>query len=191
MVFQFYCERNLDDVFFVGVGNVVEFYDVDSVGMNVFFVGIVKEFFINFFLIMEVSVKVKGLVRELKCVVDMNFFDFLKDFGFDLLIFKEKKEVEWCFEFVNEVVEVQNRFVEFELVYFCIWVERGKIWVNVYKGIEVVFIIVGDELNVIIDMVFECFEISLRYVFYFGRELERVYMVLKLRRSYVQEVKLF
>lgn len=56
---------------------------------------------------------------------------------------------------------------------------------NVYKGIEVVFIIVGDELNVIIDMVFECFEISLRYVFYFGRELERVYMVLKLRRSYV------
>lgn len=85
---------------------MVEFYDVDSVGMNVFFVGIVKEFFINFFLIMEVSVKVKGLVRELKCVVDMNFFDFLKDFGFDLLIFKEKKEVEWCFEFVNEVVEV-------------------------------------------------------------------------------------
>lgn len=189
--FQLYRERNPDDVLLAGVGNVVELYDADSVGMNALLAGIAKELSINLLLTTEVSAKAKGSVRELKRAVDMNLFDLPKDLGFDLLILKEKKEAEWRFEPANEVVEAQNRPVELEPVYFRIWVERGKIWVNAHKGTEAVLTIVGDEPNAIIDTVLERFEISPRHAFYLGRELERAYTALKLRRSYVQEVKLF
>ncbi len=125
---------------------MVELYDADSVGMNALLAGgIAKELSINLLLTTEVSAKAKGSVRELRRAVDMNLFDMPKDLGFDLLILKEKREAEWRFEPANEVVEAQNRPVELEPVYFRIWVERGKIWVNAHKGTEAVLTIVGDE----------------------------------------------
>lgn len=189
--FQLYRERNPNDVLLAGVGNVVELYDADSVGMNALLAGIAKELSINLLLTTEVSAKAKGSVRELRRAVDMNLFDMPKDLGFNLLILKEKREAEWRFEPANEVVEAQNRPVELEPVYFRIWVERGKIWVNAHKGTEAVLTIVGDEPNAIIDTVLERFKISPRHAFYLGRELEKAYTALKLRRSYVQEVELF
>lgn len=189
--FQLYHERNPNDVLLAGVGNVVELYDADSVGMNALLAGIAKELSINLLLTTEVSAKAKGSVRELRRAVDMNLFDMPKDLGFNLLILKEKREAEWRFEPANEVVEAQNRPVELEPVYFRIWVERGKIWVNAHKGTEAVLTIVGDEPNAIIDTVLERFKISPRHAFYLGRELEKAYTALKLRRSYVQEVELF
>lgn len=189
--FQLYCERNPDDVLLAGVGNVVELYDADSVGMNALLAGIAKELSINLLLTTEVSAKAKGSVRELKRAVDINLFDLPKDLGFGLLILKEKTESEWRFEPANEVIEAREKTVELEPVYFRIWLEGGRIWVNAHRGTEAVLTIVGDEPNAIIDTVLEHFEISPRHAFYIGRELERAYTALKLRRSYVQEVELF
>jgi len=189
--FQLHRERNPNDVLLAGVGNVVELYDADSVGMNALLAGIARELSINLLLTTEVSAKAKGSVRELKRAIDMNLFDLPKDLGFDLLILKEKREAEWRFEPTKKIIEAEERPVELEPVYFRIWVEDGKIWVNAHRGTEAVLTITGDEPNAIIDTILEHFEISPRHAFYLGRELERAKTALKLRRSYVQEVELF
>jgi len=102
--FQLYRERNPDDVLLAGVGNVVELYDADSVGMNALLAGIAKELSINLLLTTETSAKARGSVRELRRAVDMNLFETPKDLGFDLLILKEKRTKEWRFEPAQEVV---------------------------------------------------------------------------------------
>ncbi len=189
--FQLYRERNPDDVLLAGVGNVVELYDADSVGMNALLAGIAKELSISLLLTTEVSAKAGGSVRELKRAIDMNIFDIPKDLGFGLLILKEKRTSEWRFETAEKIIEAAEKQVELEPVYFRIWVENGRIWVNAHRGTEAVLTITGEEPNAIIDTILEQFEISPRHAFYLGRELERAKTALKLRRSYVQEVELF
>ena len=189
--FQLYRERNPEDVLLAGVGNVVELYDADSVGINALLAGIAKELSINLLLTTEVSAKARGSVRELKRAIDMNLFDLPKDLGFGLLILKEKRASEWRFEPAEEVVEARERPVELEPIYFRIWVEGGRIWVNAHRGTEAILTVVGEEPNAIIDTILERFEISPRHAFYLGRELERAKTALKLRRSYIQEVELF
>ncbi|ASJ04829.1 dihydropteroate synthase-like protein [Thermococcus barossii] len=189
--FQLYRERNPDDVLLAGVGNVVELYDADSVGMNALLAGIARELSINLLLTTETSAKAKGSVRELRRAIDMNLFEMPKDLGFDLLILKEKRSPEWSFEPAEEIIEARERPVELEPVYFRIWVENGRIWVNAHRGTKAVLTVVGDEPNAIIDTILERFSISPRHAFYLGRELERAYTALRLRRSYVQEVELF
>ncbi len=189
--FQLYRERNPNDVLLAGVGNVVELYDADSVGMNALLAGIAKELSINLLLTTETSVKARGSVRELRRAVDMNLFEMPKDLGFDLLLLKEKRASEWRFEPAENVIEAREKPVQLEPVYFRVWIEKGKIWVNAHRGTEAVLTIIGEEPNAIIDTVLEHFEISPRHAFYLGRELERAKTALKLRRSYVQEVKLF
>jgi len=189
--FQLYRERNPDDVLLAGVGNVVELYDADSVGMNALLAGIAKELSIGLLLTTETSAKAKGSVRELRRAVDMNLFEIPKDLGFDLLILKEKRTKEWRFEPAGEVVKAREKPVELEPVYFRVWVEDGKIWVNAHRGTEAVLTVVGDEPNAIIDTILERFNVSPRHAFYLGRELEKAHIALKLGRSYVQEAELF
>jgi len=189
--FQLYRERNPDDVLLVGVGNVVELYDADSVGMNALLAGMARELSIGLLLTTEVSPKAKGSVRELRRAVDMNLFELPKDLGFDLLILKEKRAAEWRFEPAEEIVKAGEKPVKLERFYFRIWVEKGRIWVNAHRGTEAVLTIVGDEPNAIMDTILERFDVSARHAFYLGRELEKAYTALKLRRSYAQEVELF
>ncbi|WP_297510880.1 dihydropteroate synthase-like protein [Thermococcus sp.] len=189
--FQLYRERNRDDVLLAGVGNVVELYDADSVGMNALLAGIAKELSINLLLTTEVSAKTRGSVRELRRAIDMNFFETPKDLGFDLLILKEKRTREWRFKPAENVIEAEEKPVQLEPIYFRIWIENGKIWANAHRGTEVLLTIAGKEPNAIMDTILEHFEISPRHAFYLGRELERAKTALKLRRSYVQEVELF
>ncbi len=189
--FKLYRERNPSDVLLAGVGNVVELYDADSVGMNALLAGIAKELSISLLLTTETSPKARGSIRELKRAVDMNLFDLPKDLGLDLLILKEKRSKEWRFKTAKRTIEAKERPVKLERIYFRIWIEAGRILVNAYRGTEAVLTVVGDEPNAIIDTILEHFEVSPRHAFYLGRELEKAYIALKLRKSYVQEVEPF
>ncbi|WP_456366943.1 dihydropteroate synthase-like protein [Thermococcus sp.] len=189
--FQLYRERNPNDVLLAGVGNVVELYDADSIGMNALLAGIAKELSINLLLTTEVSAKARGSVRELKRAVDMNLLDAPKDLGFDLLVLKEKRTKEWKFEPAEKIVEAGEKPVELEPLYFRVWVENERIWVNAHRGTKAVLTVTGKNPNAIIDTILEHFEISPRHAFYLGRELERAKTALKIRRSYVQELELF
>ena len=189
--FHLYRERNPDDILLAGVGNVVELYDADSVGMNALLAGIAKELSISLFLTTETSPKARGSVRELRRAIDMNLFEMPKDLGFDLLILKEKRRTDWRFEPAGEIIKAEEKPVKIEPIYFRIWVEEGKIWVNAHRGTELILTIVGEEPNAIIDTVLERFPVSPRHAFYLGRELERAYTALRLGKSYVQEGELF
>ncbi len=189
--FQLYRGRNPSDPLLAGVGNVVELYDADSIGINALLAGIARELSINLLLTTEVSTKAKGSVRELKRAIDMTLFEIPKDLGFDLLVLKEKRASEWRFEPAEEVIEAREKPPQLEPTYFRIWVEDAKIWVNGYRGTELILTVAGEEPNAVIDTILEHFKISPRHAFYLGRELERAKTALKLRRSYVQEVDLF
>ncbi len=189
--FHLYREENPEDILLAGVGNVVELYDADSIGMNALLAGIAKELPINLLLTTETSPKAAGSVRELRRAIDMNLFEIPKDLGFDLLILKEKRRKIWRFEKAGNVVEASKGDVKIEGVYFRIWLEDGRIWVNAYRGTKTVLTVVGDEPDAIMDTILRQFSISPRHAFYLGRELERAFTALKLGRSYAQEVELF
>jgi len=189
--FQLYRERNPNDVLLAGVGNVVELIDADSVGINAIMAGFAKELKIPLLLTTEVSSKCRGSVKELRRALDMMLFNMPKDLGFDLLILKEKRSEKVEYTVKSPVIKAREREVKLEDIYFRIFTKENKIWVIAHKGSDQILTIVGDKPNAIIDTILERFSISPRHAFYLGRELERAYTALRLRRSYVQEVELF
>jgi len=115
----------------------------------------------------------------------------VKDVGLNLLLLKEKKDKGLRFEISKNIVEAKRKEVKLEDTYFRIFVDNGKIYVNAYKGMNLVITIVGNEPNEIMDTILDYFSLSPRHAFYLGRELEKAYTALKLRRSYAQEEELF
>ncbi|AEC51710.1 hypothetical protein PNA2_0794 [Pyrococcus sp. NA2] len=189
--FYLYRARNEKDVMLAGVGNVTEMTDADSPGINAILAGIASEIKISLLLTTEVSRKCMGSVRELRRGVDMTLLGNLKDVGLNLLILKEKKSKEIEFEVSKNLIQAKGKDVKLENVYFRIFTKDGKIYVNAYRGTELVMTIVGNEPNEIIDTILEYFQISPRHAFYLGRELEKAFTALNLKKSYVQEEKLF
>ncbi len=80
----------------VGVGNVVELADVDSVGMNALLVFLALEAGISMLLTVEKSYKAQGSARELATAIKMATIAWAKgappkNLGIDLLIAKKKR----------------------------------------------------------------------------------------------------
>ncbi|ASJ15805.1 dihydropteroate synthase [Thermococcus chitonophagus] len=186
-----YRERNPEDVLLSGVGNVTEMTDADSPGINAILAGLAGELKISLLLTTEASQKCKGSIRELRRGLDMILLGGLKDVGLSLLILKEKRRKEVKFEKARRIIKARSKPVKLESVYFRIFIDKGKIYVNAYRGTKLVATIEGNEPNSIIDTIIEMFNISPRHAFYLGRELEKAYTALKLGKSYIQEEELF
>ncbi|MFA4701665.1 dihydropteroate synthase-like protein [Pyrococcus kukulkanii] len=186
-----YRERNPKDILLSGVGNITEMTDADSPGINAILAGLAGELNISLLLTTEVSPKCRGSLRELRRGLDMVLLGGLKDVGLSLLILKEKRRKDIRFEKSENIVRAKSKPIKIEKVYFRIFIEDGKIWVNAYEGTRLVLTIRGDEPNSIIDTILGKFKISPRHAFYLGRELEKAYTALKLGKSYIQEEELF
>ncbi|MEM3437976.1 MAG: dihydropteroate synthase-like protein, partial [Nitrososphaerales archaeon] len=83
----------------MGVGNITEMTDVDTVGVNALLAGIAAELGVSILLTTEVSDKSKGSVRELSFASKMMFLakkrsSVPKDMALDLIIMKDKKSRE-------------------------------------------------------------------------------------------------
>ncbi|BAA29352.1 dihydropteroate synthase-like protein [Pyrococcus horikoshii] len=191
VAFSLYRDRNREDIMLAGVGNVTEMTDADSPGINALLAGIASELRISMLLTTEVSRKCTGSIRELRRAIDMTLLGGVKDVGLNLLLLKEKKDKGLRFEISKNIVEAKRKEVKLEDTYFRIFVDNGKIYVNAYKGMNLVITIVGNEPNEIMDTILDYFSLSPRHAFYLGRELEKAYTALKLRRSYAQEEELF
>jgi len=191
VAYKLFRERNEEIPLLMGVGNVVELYDADSVGMNALLGGLAVELEASLLLTTENSCKTRGSVRELKRAVDMNLIRMQKDGPMNLLILKEKRCTKVTYEKAKHIIEARGKEPKLEGMYFRIWIESGRLWVNAYRGVKPILTIVGKEPNEIIDTVLENFKISPRHAFYLGRELERAYNALKLNRTYLQETPLF
>lgn len=191
VAFYLYRMRNPQDILLAGVGNITEMMDADSVGLNALLASIAGELKISLLLTTEVSPKATGSVRELKRGIDMVLLGGVKDVGINLLILKEKRRKEQKIEFAKTIIRAKKKPVKLEEVYFKIYVVGTELAVTAYKGTNPVMTIIGKEPNEIIDTILEHFSVSPRHAFYLGRELEKAYTGLKIRRSYIQEEELF
>jgi dihydropteroate synthase-like protein len=96
IAFKEFAERNPSVPIFVGVSNVTELMDADSVGVNALLARLSSEVDASILLATEKSCKAKGTVKEEVVATKMMFLakkrgSVPKDLGIDLLILKDKR----------------------------------------------------------------------------------------------------
>jgi dihydropteroate synthase-like protein len=99
VAFKEFAQRNPDVPLFVGISNVTELFDADSVGLNAILTRLSAEIGGGILLATEKSTKAKGTVAEEVAAAKMMFLakkrgSVPKDLGIDLLILKDKRSNE-------------------------------------------------------------------------------------------------
>jgi dihydropteroate synthase-like protein len=99
IAFKEFAARNPTVPLFVGVSNVTELFDADSVGLNAILARLSQEVNASILLATEKSAKAKGTVAEEVSAAKMMFLakkrgSAPKDLGIDLLILKDKRSRE-------------------------------------------------------------------------------------------------
>ncbi|MGA3111138.1 MAG: dihydropteroate synthase-like protein [Candidatus Bathyarchaeia archaeon] len=97
--FRLFAQRNPDVPLFVGVSNVTELIDADSVGVNALLAWLSSEIGASILLATEKSDKAKGSIGEEVMAAKMMFLtqkrgSVPKDLGIDLLVLKDKRNRE-------------------------------------------------------------------------------------------------
>jgi len=194
--------RNPDVPLLMGVGNVTELMDVDSVGVNGLLAVLAQEVGASILLTVEASQKTKGSTRELKTASQMVAISYYKgvppkNLGLDMLILKDKRLRETPLEVEGaEIVEAPERGVEYPLDPLGVF----KIRVNhdegvieaLYVGSKGKILIKGRTAKSVGDAILIHGLISqLSHAMYLGRELAKAEEALRLSKNYVQEFPLF
>ncbi|ADB57430.1 dihydropteroate synthase-like protein [Archaeoglobus profundus] len=174
----------------MGVGNVTELMDADSIGINALLAYIAEEIGCQILFTTEASDKTRGSIRELKVATYMAKVSKLKrvppkDLGFDLLVFKEKRIRRNKCEAGNIVEAKPSEFTRDPMGDFRIWID-DRIYCQHEKAT-----VVGDKAKDILDTIIRLGLVSrLDHAGYLGRELKKAEMALKLGKSYVQDEEL-
>jgi dihydropteroate synthase-like protein len=103
VAFRDFAVRNPDVPLFVGVSNVTELFDADSIGVNALLTRLSAEVNASILLATEKSSKAKGTVREEVIASKMMFLakrrgSVPKDLGIDLLVLKDKRKHEEAYD---------------------------------------------------------------------------------------------
>ena len=176
---------------FVGIGNVVELIDADSVGVNAVLAGIASELDADILFTPEYSDKARGSIAELVAASQMMVIasereSSPKDLGIDLLILKEKRylpdvEIPEKFIFASE----KSKWTLDPAGCFRIEISREK------KAIIVTHeraTIVGTDVCRILTTAIDMGLLSrLDHAGYLGRELTKAKLALDLGWNYVQD----
>ena len=198
--------RDEDLPLLMGVANVAELLDADSVGVNALVAGIASELKVSILLTTEVSDKVRGSTSELSTAAKMMYLarrrgSVPKDLGLDLLRLKEKRLVD----------EPYDRSIEDERV---IRAEQGPKFDLDPKGCfkilidreneelaalhyelgerEPRHIIKGKRADEVVNSIIKLGLVSrFGHVAYLSSELQKAELALRTGRSYVQDKPLF
>jgi len=186
----------------MGVCNVVELLDADSIGVNALLTMLAAEIGVSLMLVVEKSAKTIGSTAEAKISAQMTTIAWEKktppkDLGLDLLMLKNKRRVEMNLN-VNgaEIVEAKEgngRHPQDPLGFFTIRVnhEEGMIEV-LYSGIKGKTLIRGRKADSIYNEILRRKLLStLSHAFYLGVELGRAEEALRTGKNHVQEENLF
>jgi dihydropteroate synthase-like protein len=178
---------------FLGVGNIVELMEADSVGANALLAGFAMELGVSILFTPEHSDKARGSVRELKTAAQMmQLAQFKKgspkDLGIDLLKLKERRRRP---EYVVTSRNIFNAnefdpeiFTHDPSGNFVIGIKDGVIYARHDTGTT----IQGDSAERILTAIFELELVSsTSHAGYLGRELKQAEIALKLGRSYAQD----
>jgi len=103
VAFRDFGVKHPDVPLFVGVSNVTELFDADSVGVNALLARLSSEVNASMLLATEKSSKAQGTVREEAVAAKMMFLakkrgSVPKDLGFDLLVLKDKRKHEEAYD---------------------------------------------------------------------------------------------
>ena len=209
VAFRDFAVRNPDVPLFVGVSNVTELFDADSVGVNALLARLSAEVGANMLLATEKSDKAKGTVREEVTAAKMMFLSqkrgsVPKDLGLDLLVLKDKRNREEPYDRtletnVHSVVAVEKTepVVQDEQGSFRIMVDRvdGNIIALHYTSLEPekpVNIIKGKTAESVYAKIAELGLVTrVDHAAYLGNELAKAEIALKTGKQYIQDFSLF
>jgi len=186
-----------------GVGNVTEFMDIDSVGVNGLLACLGIELGASLLLTTEHSVKTRHSVYELEKTVMMAFLASkkdkpLKDLGLNLLKSKSKTEYEEPSIEKVEVIETGTPDASYTPDpegYFKIWVnhKEGKLYVSFSSSnSDRELVLRGVSAEALGKKIISLGLISrLDHALYLGRELSKAETCLQLGKSYAQDMDIF
>lgn len=176
----------------LGVGNVTELSDADSIGINALLAFMAEEIGANMLFTTEASVKTRGSIRELKVASYMAKAAKLrnsppKDLGLNLLVVKEKIRYESCGIPSGAVEAIASKeFHRDPKGDFRIWVDGDRIVCSHEK-----LVVVGNEAKSIVDTVLANNLVSrLDHAAYLGRELKKAEIAALLGKNYIQDKEL-
>lgn len=178
---------------FLGVGNVVELMEADSIGANALLAGLAMELGAAVLFTPEHSDKARGSIKELKTSSEMMLLAKdrkgpPKDLGIDLLVVKERRRR-------PEFDITRGKLIDARSFEHAKWVPdpRG----NFVIGIKDDYILAahnskitikGKSAKDILDALFALELVSsLSHAGYLGRELEKAEIALRMGRSYAQD----
>ena len=183
----------------MGVGNVTELADVDSIGMNALLAGIATEAKVSLLLNTENSPKTRGSTRELRAACEMMYYAEEnqvppKNLGLDLLRFKEKVFRECPVNVPREKVlsaPSEDSPVQLDGGMFHVAVLNSQIHV-IFRGDNREVDIIGREADgIAAELEHEGILPGSRHAFYLGGELKKAEIALHTGRSYIQDENLF
>ena len=208
IAFRQFADRNRNVPLFVGVSNVTELMDADSIGVNALLARLSSEVGASILLATEKSDKAKGTVREEVIAANMMFLakkrcSVPKDLGVDLLLLKDKRKREELYDKVFEknvgvIVTEKPKPTELDSTgSFTIVVDRVNEYVvalhyslaNMDKPDK---IIKGKTADAIYSKIFELGLVSTKdHAAYLGSELEKAEIALLTGKEYIQDRAMF
>lgn len=209
IAFRDFAVRNPDVPLFVGVSNVTELFDADSVGVNALLALLSSEVNASMLLATEKSNKAKGTIREEAVAAKMMFLakrrgSVPKDLGIDLLVFKEKRKHEETYD--RTIEEDAHLIMANEEVESTPMDPRGVFRIIVDHESETIValhyptaeidrpsnVIKGKTASVIYSKILETGLVTrFDHAAYLGRELAKAEISLKTGRGYIQDRELF
>jgi len=208
IAFRRFADRNPDVPLFVGVSNVTELMDADSVGVNALLARLSSEVGASILLATEKSDKAKGTVGEETAAAKMMFLakkrcSVPKDLGVDLLLLKDKRNREEPYDEALEknmqvtVAEKPNLTELDALGSFTIMVDRIKEYVvtlhySPTKLKKPDKIIKGKTADAICSKIIEWGLVSREdHMAYLGSELAKAEIALRTGKEYIQDRAMF
>lgn len=185
----------------MGIGNVSELMDVDTIGVNALLVMLGLEAGVSMVLVVEKSVKAQGSTLEAKIASQMASIAYArktppKDLGLDLLVLKDKKRIEMPLDKTGaRVIDATSRG-EYRLDpmgFFKIRVDHeAGVIEALYTGRKGKILIRGKSARAIKDTILrEGLVSTLSHAFYLGIELGKAEEALVIGKNYYQEKPLF
>ena len=186
--------RDVGDIpLFVGVGNVTELLEADSIGANAVLAGMAMELRAAVLFTPECSDKARGSIRELKTSSEMMLLakdqkGSPKDLGIDLLVVKERRRR-------PEFDIAKGKLIDVRSFDHAKWVPdpHGNFVIGIKDGYILAvhdseMTIKGKSAKEVLDAIFELELVSsLSHAGYLGRELGKAEIALKIGRSYAQD----
>lgn len=209
LAFHDFAVRNPDIPLFVGISNVTELMDADSIGVNALLARISSELQASVLLATEKSDKAKGTVLEEVLASKMMFLakkrdSVPKDLGIDLLVLKDKRNREETYdqeiETHTQVVIASEKTGDIEIGtegMFKILLDRKQAYiVAIYfaspKMDNPLIVIKGKTAESVYRKIIEMGTVKrLDHAAYMGSELEKAEIALKTGKEYIQDKVMF